>query len=88
MFIESLEGLTEGEIVAQSLVFFLAGYETVSATLTNTSYLLALHPEVQERLREEINSVMDKSNKVGPLHHSNFGFLPQDLAISQNLSLL
>lgn len=37
----------------------IAGYETTSTCLAYSSYLLAAHPEVQERLFDEI------SNKIG-----------------------
>ncbi|XP_077517377.1 cytochrome P450 3A41-like [Amblyomma americanum] len=45
--------LTEDEAMAQCVLFFLVGQETTSAVIAYTLYLLALHPEVQEKLREE-----------------------------------
>ena len=47
--------LSTGQIVANSVEFLLAGYETTSAALTFTTYLLAANPEVQERLANEIH---------------------------------
>ena len=47
--------LTNGQIIAFSITFLLAGYETTANTLTCTAYLLALHPEVQQKLQEEID---------------------------------
>ncbi|TFK23190.1 cytochrome P450 monooxygenase pc-1 [Coprinopsis marcescibilis] len=38
----------------QTLNILLAGRDTISAVLTFTTYLLSLHPEVTERLRQEI----------------------------------
>ena len=46
--------LTDDEITAQSIVFLLAGFETTGSTLSNTAYFLATHPDVQEKLLEEI----------------------------------
>ncbi|CAG5132500.1 unnamed protein product [Candidula unifasciata] len=46
--------LTEREIVAQSMTFLLAGYETTSAVLAYICHELAKHPEIQERLHREI----------------------------------
>ena len=55
------EGLSIGQIVANSVEFLLAGYETTSSTLTFTSYLLAANPEVQERLSKEIHEYFEEN---------------------------
>lgn len=47
-------GLTIGEIAAQSILFFLAGFETSSTLMHFCFYELTQHPEVQEKLRKEI----------------------------------
>ncbi|KAJ3067147.1 hypothetical protein HDU99_003613, partial [Rhizoclosmatium hyalinum] len=44
--------LTKPEIKADGFVMILAGHETTANTLTFALALLALHPEIQERLRE------------------------------------
>ena len=46
--------LTDKEIVAHTIGFLLAGNETTANALSYTSYLLALHPSVQDRLHAEI----------------------------------
>jgi len=46
--------------VAQALTFLIAGYETSGSTLTFALYELALHPEIQQRLRAEIVQVLSK----------------------------
>ena len=51
--------LTDEEIVAHAITFILAGYETTSNTLAYTSYLLALNPDIQEKLQSEIDSYYD-----------------------------
>ena len=50
--------MSEREIVAQSLTFLLAGYETTSAVLAFLSNMLALHPEVQDKLCREIDTMV------------------------------
>ncbi|KAM7288727.1 cytochrome P450 3A8-like [Ixodes scapularis] len=47
------KALTEEEAMAQCILFFVAGQESTSSVLAFTLYLLALHPEVQAKLREE-----------------------------------
>ncbi|KAM4040323.1 cytochrome P450 3A9-like [Anomaloglossus baeobatrachus] len=50
------KALTDTEIMAQALVFILAGFETTSLTLTFVFYNLATHPDVQKKLQEEVDS--------------------------------
>ncbi|XP_013394387.1 cytochrome P450 3A4 [Lingula anatina] len=52
------KALTTEEIAGNGLLFFIAGYGTANDTLGYTSYLLATHPEVQQRLLEEIDDVL------------------------------
>lgn len=46
--------LSDDEVVLVCIDFLLAGYETTASTLAFMSYLLALNPEVQEKLQAEI----------------------------------
>lgn len=47
---------TDDELVDQSMNFLAAGHETTATALQWAIYLLCKHPEVQERLREELQS--------------------------------
>ena len=58
---ETQKGLEKGEIIADCVGFILAGYETTSNTLTFATYLLAIHPEVQERLANEIQEYFEEN---------------------------
>ncbi|KAJ0177501.1 hypothetical protein K1T71_007510 [Dendrolimus kikuchii] len=42
------------DLIAQAVVFFIAGFEAVSVAMSFTLHELALHPEIQERLYQEI----------------------------------
>jgi cytochrome P450 family 6 len=53
-------GLTMNEIAAQAFVFFAAGFETSSTTMSFCLYELALNQDVQERVQKEIDAVLGK----------------------------
>ncbi|XP_075210857.1 putative cytochrome P450 6a17 [Lycorma delicatula] len=54
--------LTNELMTAQCFVFFIAGYETSSTTLSFCLYELALNEEIQTKLQEEIDKVLAKHN--------------------------
>ena len=62
--VEGVSRLTDEEIVAQSVFFLLAGYETSSNTLSFTAYFLATNPDVQEKLRTEIKDAMESNADI------------------------
>ena len=51
--------MTDDEIVANSFGFLFAGNETTATTLSFASYLLALNPDVQEKLQSEIDAYFE-----------------------------
>nr|AVL92852.1 CYP450 [Locusta migratoria] len=51
---------TDDLFAAQCFVFFIAGFETSSTTMSFCIHELAVNPDIQERLREEIDSVVAK----------------------------
>ncbi|XP_049963996.1 probable cytochrome P450 6a14 [Schistocerca serialis cubense] len=50
--------LSIDEVAAQAFVFFIAGFETSSTTMSFALHELAHHPEVQGRLQTEIDAVL------------------------------
>ncbi|MGP0074405.1 MAG: cytochrome P450 [Bryobacteraceae bacterium] len=52
-------GMTDQQVRDEALTLFLAGHETVANALTWTWYLLSQHPEVERRLHDEIDAVLD-----------------------------
>ncbi|KYB28570.1 probable cytochrome P450 6a14 [Tribolium castaneum] len=55
-----LQNLTNEEIAAQCFVFFIAGFETSSTTMTFVLYELSRRQDLQQKLRNEINTVLAK----------------------------
>ena len=55
--------LSEFEIVSTALVILIAGYDTTANTLSYVCYELAKNPEIQERLREEVDDIIDDDCK-------------------------
>ncbi|KAF4636874.1 hypothetical protein G7Y89_g1199 [Cudoniella acicularis] len=53
-------------MVDQLLTFIAAGHETTSSTFTWATYLLAKHPEIQTRLRDEIRSQLPSPSSPDP----------------------
>lgn len=63
--------LSNDEIISQSLLFFVAGYDTTAGTLEFISYNLATNPDAQEKLIAEVDRVLDKHVSHKITIHSN-----------------
>lgn len=50
--------LTENEIIAQCIIFFIAGFETTASTITYTLYELAMNPDAQQKLYETLKAAL------------------------------
>lgn len=54
-------GLSENEILANSIVFLIAGYDTTANTLAFAVYTLATHSDIQDKLIDEIDREVGKN---------------------------
>ncbi|XP_050683807.1 cytochrome P450 9e2-like isoform X5 [Leptidea sinapis] len=52
---------SDTDLIAQAVLFFIAGFETISVGMSFALHELALHPEVQERLAQEIKDTHERS---------------------------
>ncbi|XP_078376989.1 cytochrome P450 3A24-like [Oculina patagonica] len=85
--VDGISRLSDEEIVAQAVIFLLAGYETTSNTLGFTLYHLAVNPDVQDKLRTEINEAMESNAGKKPLFEvaQNIEYLDCVIKESQRL---
>ncbi|ODM93831.1 Cytochrome P450 9e2 [Orchesella cincta] len=54
---EKKQWLTDQIMNSQSLVFFIAGFSTTSNAIIFAAYALAIHQDVQDRLRKEVSKI-------------------------------
>lgn len=77
--------LSDQQICNEVSNLFAAGYEVVSYTLTFTLYLLSQHPEIEARLRQELEQVLNGRSPTA-------ADLPQlsylDLVLKESMRLL
>mgnify|MGYP000262297474 CR=1 FL=1 len=52
--------MTLDVLAAQAFVFFIAGFETSSTTMSYALYEMALQTDIQNRVRAEIDEVLEK----------------------------
>ncbi|KAJ8364014.1 hypothetical protein SKAU_G00128450 [Synaphobranchus kaupii] len=82
---EPLKGLTDHEILSQSMMYIFAGYETSSSTLTFLAYNLATNPEIMKKLQEEIDEVFP--NKAPVTYEAVMQMEYLDMALNESLRI-
>ncbi|KAF4519367.1 hypothetical protein B566_EDAN011373 [Ephemera danica] len=81
---DSDETMTDEDIAAQALIFFFAGFDTVATALSFLAHELAVNPEVQERLRAEIDASI--SSNDGKLTYESIQKMQYlDMVVSESL---
>ncbi|NWI63515.1 CP3A9 protein, partial [Todus mexicanus] len=81
----SYKALTDSEILSQAFIFIFAGYEPTSNTLCYLAYELAMHPDVQQKLLEEIDTVLP--NKAPLTYEAMMQLEYLDMTINETLRL-
>lgn len=64
MLLALKDSFTPTELAAESFVVYAGGFETSSTLVTFTLYELALNPDIQERLRDEIRQMLQDNNGI------------------------
>ncbi|XP_026318088.1 cytochrome P450 9e2-like [Hyposmocoma kahamanoa] len=77
---------SDDDLCAQAILFFIAGFETVSSTLSIMLYELAINPDIQERLYQEIKENEAKNN--GKFDYNSIqNMVYMDMVVSETLRL-
>ncbi len=56
--------MTDMEVIANSVLFFEAGYETTSTALGFVTHVLVNRQDIQNRMREEINQLIERQGQL------------------------
>uniref|UniRef100_A0A8D2JRQ1 Cytochrome P450 3A n=1 Tax=Sciurus vulgaris TaxID=55149 RepID=A0A8D2JRQ1_SCIVU len=83
--VNSHKALTDLELVAQSVIFIFAGYETTSSALSFLMYELATNPDVQTKLQQEIDKALP--NKAPATYDTLVQMEYVDMVVNEMLRL-
>ena len=64
------EGMTDEHIRDEVLTFFLAGHETTTLALTWSWYMIGQHPEIGQKMYEEVKTVVNNRSPTAGDYHS------------------
>ncbi|TFY53271.1 hypothetical protein EVG20_g10195 [Dentipellis fragilis] len=82
------EQMTEDEIIGQMTVLIFGAQDTSASALSRLVYMLGQHPEVQDKLRRELQTALQHRNADGELDHDELSTLPWlDAVIKETLRL-
>uniref|UniRef100_A0A8C9L8P8 unspecific monooxygenase n=1 Tax=Pavo cristatus TaxID=9049 RepID=A0A8C9L8P8_PAVCR len=81
----SYKALSDIEVLSQAFIFIFAGYEPTSNTLCYLAYELALHPDVQQKVVDEIDTVLP--NKAPLTYEAIMQLDYLDMAVNETLRL-
>ncbi|KAK6644069.1 hypothetical protein RUM43_000334 [Polyplax serrata] len=79
-----LPELTDEDIAAQAMLFYFGGFETMATLLGFLSYELALHPDIQQQVYEEVITITEANEGVtydGIMHQMKY----LDMVINETL---
>ncbi|KAJ4428842.1 hypothetical protein ANN_25835 [Periplaneta americana] len=78
--------LDDEDVVAQAVMFFIAGFDTSSTLLCFVTYLLTVHPDIQARLQKEIDDTL-KEGGGKFTYEALYGMKYLDMVVSETLRL-
>ncbi|CAG2165976.1 unnamed protein product, partial [Oppiella nova] len=81
------KSLSYDELIAQCMVFLTGGYESTANTLSICLYSIAKHPEVQQKLYEEINKFFEQKKSSDKSSETLYSLKYMDAVIDETLRL-
>lgn len=79
--------LTNAEIAEEVDTFMFEGHDTVTAATTFTLYLLSQHPEVQQKVYEEVTKIVGHDLNVDPTYNQLLDMKYLECCIKESLRL-
>ncbi|XP_026981691.1 cytochrome P450 3A29-like [Sagmatias obliquidens] len=79
------KALSDPEMVAQGIIFIFGGYEPTAEALSFLFYELATHPDIQQKLQEEIDAALP--SKAPPTYESLEQMEYLDMVLNESLRL-
>ena len=58
------EAMSNEQLIDEIKILFIAGHETTANALTFTIYLLGCHPEIQQKVYEELNAIQSETDDI------------------------
>ncbi|XP_058837442.1 cytochrome P450 9e2-like [Topomyia yanbarensis] len=80
--------LTDAEFTAQCMIFFFAGFEAISTAMVFMAYQLAMSPEVQQKLYEEILATNEQLKGKVLSYDTLQAMKYMDMVVSETLRLI
>ncbi|GIY91601.1 cytochrome P450 3A4 [Caerostris extrusa] len=77
--------MTDADILDNSVLFFLAAYETTSTALAFTTHFLIHYPEAQEKIRKEVQQLLASEGELDYYSVNKLQYLDQVLQESLRL---
>ncbi|GIY20843.1 cytochrome P450 3A29 [Caerostris darwini] len=77
--------MTDADILDNSVLFFLAAYETTSTALAFTTHFLIHYPEAQEKIRKEVQQLLENEGELDYYSVNKLQYLDQVLQESLRL---
>ncbi|CAL1299476.1 unnamed protein product [Larinioides sclopetarius] len=71
--------MTDTDVLDNSVLFFLAGYETTSTALAFTTHLLIHYPDAQEKIRQEVKQLLEAEGELNYYSVNKLQYLDQVL---------